>query len=138
MIGFKWNTHFIFLCNPQKSSVNVFLIQNNKKHCHKKSICVFLYLRRSKLFKVTAFAIFQTSKMILFEIHQRFKGRFLNELHVSFKKTCSVLLHLLDGLIQSKKQLNILTYHLLQGSSILLWLVIKGVWYNKNLLMKFL
>ena len=31
-----------------------------------------------------AFVTFQISIMILFEIHQRFKGHFLNELHVSF------------------------------------------------------
>ena len=38
-----------------------------------------------KLLKVAAFVIFPTSITVLFEIHQRFKGHFLNELRVSFK-----------------------------------------------------
>ena len=37
----KGNAQFIFLCNPQKSSVNVCLMNLIKKHCHKKSNCVF-------------------------------------------------------------------------------------------------
>ena len=37
------------------------------------------------MLKVAASVIFPTSVMILFEIHQRFKGHFLNELRVSFK-----------------------------------------------------
>ena len=32
----KGNAQFIFLCNAQKSSVDVFLMRNIKKHCHKK------------------------------------------------------------------------------------------------------
>ena len=38
---------------------------------------------RGKLLKVAVFLIFPTSIMVLLEIHQRFKGQFLNELHVS-------------------------------------------------------
>ena len=33
----KGNAQLIFLCNPQKSSVNVSLIKKIKKHCHKKT-----------------------------------------------------------------------------------------------------
>ena len=35
--------------------------------------------------KLAAFVIFATFITVLFEIHQRFKGHLLNELHVSFK-----------------------------------------------------
>ena len=38
----KGNEQFLFLCNPQKSTVNVCLMKIIKKHCHKKSNCVFL------------------------------------------------------------------------------------------------
>ena len=38
----KENAQFIFLCNPQKSSVNILLVRNFKKHFHKKSNCAFL------------------------------------------------------------------------------------------------
>ena len=38
-----------------------------------------------KLLKVAAFVKFPTSIMVLFEIHQRFKDHFLNELRVYFK-----------------------------------------------------
>ena len=38
---------------------------------------------------LAAFVIFQTFKMVFFEIHQRFKGHFLNEMPVSFKKLFS-------------------------------------------------
>ena len=61
-------------------------LENIKKHCHKKSNCVFLQLRSRNLLKAAAFVIFPTSIMILFEIHQRFKGHFLNELRVSFNE----------------------------------------------------
>ena len=39
---FKGNGQFIFLCNPQKSLVNVCLIKLLKKHYHQKSNYVFL------------------------------------------------------------------------------------------------
>ena len=40
IMEFKGNAQFIFLCNPQKSSVNVCLTNLIKKHCHKKvSVC---------------------------------------------------------------------------------------------------
>ena len=35
--------------------------------------------------KVAVFVIFPTSVMVLLEIHQRFKGHFLNESRISFK-----------------------------------------------------
>ena len=57
---------------------------NIKKHCHKKSMCIFI-ISVKKTFKVAAFAIFWSSIMVLFEIHKKFKGHFLNELCVSFK-----------------------------------------------------
>ena len=53
-------------------------MRNIKKHCHKKVIVRFYN------FGIT-FVIFSSSIMALFEIHQRFKGHFLNELRVSFK-----------------------------------------------------
>ena len=40
----KRNAQFLFLCNLQKLSVNVCLIKIIKKHRHKNSNCVFLYL----------------------------------------------------------------------------------------------
>ena len=45
-------------------------------------MCVFII--RRKLLKVAAVVIFPTSAMVLFEIHQRFKGHFLNEFCVSW------------------------------------------------------
>ena len=38
-----------------------------------------------KTFKSSSLCNISTSMMVLFEIHQRFKGHFLNELRVSFK-----------------------------------------------------
>ena len=70
-------------------SVTVLLYENFKKHCHKKSNCVFLQLSWRKLLKVAAFIIFPTSIMVLFEIHQRFKGHFLNKLHVPLRDVWS-------------------------------------------------
>ena len=66
----------MFLGNPQKSLVNVFLIKNVKKHCHKKVIVCFYNFRWRKFLKVTAYV---TSIMPLFEIYH-----FLKELRVSF------------------------------------------------------
>ena len=40
-----------------------------------------------KLLKVAAFVIFPASIMVSFEIHERFKGHFLNEIRVSFKSS---------------------------------------------------
>ena len=55
-----------------------------KKHCYKKVIAFFYNLGEEKV-KVAALVIFPISIMVLLEIHQRFKGHFLNELRVSFK-----------------------------------------------------
>ena len=44
-----------------------------------------------KLLKLGAFVILTTYIMVLFEIHQRFKGHFVNELRVSFKVLDSAL-----------------------------------------------
>ena len=62
----KGNAQFLFLCNPQKSTVNIlFLITLVKKS--------------------SSFCTFPVSKMVLLEIHERFKGHVLNQLRVSFK-----------------------------------------------------
>ena len=53
-------------------------------HYLKKSYC-FDNLDEENL-KLAAFVIFQTSQMAFFEIHQKFKGQFLHEFRVSFKK----------------------------------------------------
>ena len=50
-----------------------------------------------KLLKVAAFEIYPTSMMALFEIHQRFKGHFLNELRVSFKDATLIKLQIFYG-----------------------------------------
>ena len=74
------------MCNPQKSSVNVCLMKILKSTVAKKNVIVcFFNLCEEKFLKLAAFVIFLTSVMDLFEIHQRVKGYFLNELHVSFK-----------------------------------------------------
>ena len=52
----------------------------------KKEIVCF-YNLGEKLLKVAASVIFPTSIMVLFEIHERFKDHFLNELRISFKGT---------------------------------------------------
>ena len=58
----------------------------------KKVIVYFYNLGEKKLLKVAGFVIFPTSIMVLLEIHQRFKGHFLKELRVSFKKHTADLL----------------------------------------------
>ena len=82
--GLKGNAQFIFLRNPKKSSVNVYLMKILKA-LSQKNVIVFLKLKWRKLLKVAVSVIFPSSIMVLFEIHQRFKGHFLNELRVSFK-----------------------------------------------------
>ena len=77
---------FLFLCNPQKSLVNLCLMKIIKKLCHKKGNSVFLQQWWRKPLKVAAFETFPISIMVLFEIHQRFKGHFLKELCFSFKE----------------------------------------------------
>ena len=73
---FKGNAQFIFLCNLQKSLFNFCLIMILKSNVTKKVIMGFNNLGEEN---------FPTSIMVLFEIHQKFKGHFLNELCVSFK-----------------------------------------------------
>ena len=46
-------------------------------------------LRRRKLLKLAAFVIFPTSIMVLFEIHESFKGHICKELPVSFNDKVS-------------------------------------------------
>ena len=59
--------------------------ENFKKHNHKKKVILCFYNWGEENLKLAAFVILPTSMMLLFEIHQRFKGHFLNGLHVSFK-----------------------------------------------------
>ena len=82
---FKRNAQFIFLCNPTKYSVNVCLMKILKSTVTKKVILCFNNLGEENAAKVAVFVIFPISIMVLFEIHQRSKGHFLNELRVSFK-----------------------------------------------------
>ena len=85
VIYLKRNAQFLFLCNPQKSSVNVYLMKIIKKHCTKKKwFCVFITLVK-KIFKSSSFCNISNFHNDLFEIHQEFKGHFLNKLRVSFK-----------------------------------------------------
>ena len=85
----KGKAQFIFLCNPQNSSVNVCLIKKIKKHCHKKVIvCLNNFWKN-----IAAFVIFPTSIMVLFEIHQWFKVHFLNEFRDSFKEIKTLQLY---------------------------------------------
>ena len=54
------------------------------KNTGTKKVIMYLYnLGEENFLEVAAFVIFPTSIMVLFEIHQRFKGHFLNELRVS-------------------------------------------------------
>ena len=62
----------------------------SKSTVRRKIHCVYLSFTWRKLLKVEAFVIFPASIMVLFEIHQRFKGHILNELRVSFKKVFSL------------------------------------------------
>ena len=50
----------------------------------------FYNIRLRKILKVAAFVIFPTSKIVLLEIHLRFKGHFLNEMRLSFKVEAEV------------------------------------------------
>ena len=56
----------------------------------KKVIMCFYNIRLRKILKVAAFIIFPTSKIVLLEIHLRFKGHFLNEMRLSFKVEAEV------------------------------------------------
>ena len=56
-----------------------------KSTATEKVIVCFYNLGEENFLNVAAFVIFPTSIMILFEIYQRFKGHFLNELRISFK-----------------------------------------------------
>ena len=70
----RGNAQFIFLFNPKKSSVNVCLMKILKSTVTKNVVvCIYNFCNISNFLNG------------LFEIHQRFKGQFLNELRVSFK-----------------------------------------------------
>ena len=79
---FKGNAQFIFLCNPQKSSVNVWIMKISKSTVRKKKLFLFIsYVK--KTFKSSRFyniSNFHNG----FVWNPRFKGHFLNELRVSF------------------------------------------------------
>ena len=74
-----------FCVSPRNHRLMFVLWKQLKKVCHKKSNCVFINLVKRKILKVAAFVTFAISIMALFEIYQRFKGHFLNDLCVSFK-----------------------------------------------------
>ena len=57
-----------------------------------KVIVCFNNLGEKKVLKVAAFLIFPTPIMVLFDIYQRFKGHFLNELRTSFNCAVSFVL----------------------------------------------
>ena len=54
-----------------------------KNHRLKKNVC-FYNIGEEIFLKVAPFVTFPISVMVLLQIHQRFKGHFLNEGHVSF------------------------------------------------------
>ena len=71
-----------------------------------------LQLRSGKLLKVAVVGIFSTSKIVLFEIHQTFKGHFLNELSISFKNLSKGLYRLFSrDRIDWKRKLRIRLNH---------------------------
>ena len=76
---FKGNAEFIFLCNLQKSSVNVCLMEILKSTVTKKVIVELYNLVEENFLNAATFVVFPTSIMVWFEIHQRFKGHFLNK-----------------------------------------------------------
>ena len=57
-----------------------------KSSVTKKVIVCFYNLGEENFLKVAAFVIFRTLVMVLFEIHQRVKGHFLNKLLVSLRE----------------------------------------------------
>ena len=79
-----------YFCVTPKNNQLTFSHKKYWKALSQESNCVFFNLGEKKILKVAAFTIFTTSIMALLEIHQRFKGQFLNELRISF-----------DGLKQS-------------------------------------
>ena len=70
--GLKGNAQFILLYNPQKSSINVCLMEILKSTVTKKVIVGFYNLGEENFLNVATFVVFPTSIMVLFEIHQRF------------------------------------------------------------------
>ena len=89
----------MFLCN-QKLSPYVSLMKILKSTVTKKIILCFYNLSEKKILKVAPLVIFPTCIKVLFKIHQRFKGHFLNELRVSFKPNLKMLgLHLYSLLL---------------------------------------
>ena len=60
--------------------------ENIKKYCHRKSNCMFLQLRRRKLFKSSSFCNISNFNNGFVWNPSNFKGQFLNELRVSFKQ----------------------------------------------------
>ena len=51
----NWNVQFIFLCNPQKSSVNICFKKILKSTANKKVIVYFYNLFEENLLKIAAF-----------------------------------------------------------------------------------
>ena len=92
--NYKGKAHFIFLCDPQKSSrssANVCLMKKLKSTVIKKVIVCFCHFCEENFGKFQLlYIIFPTFNMVLFEIHQRFKRQLLNKLRVSSKKSVKV------------------------------------------------
>ena len=80
----KGNAQFIFLCNSQNHRLMFFSWKMLKSTVTKKVIVCGENFRWRKFLKLATYVILPTSIMPLFEICQRFKGHFLNELRVSF------------------------------------------------------
>ena len=90
--NFKGKVQFIFLCNPQQAFANVCLMKKLKSTVTKKVIVCFYNFCEENFWKwQLLYIIFPTSMMVLFEIHQRFKGHLLSKLRVSCKKSVKSL-----------------------------------------------
>ena len=74
-----------FCLTPKNHRLMLVSWKKLKSTVTKKKVIVFLKLWWRKLLKVAAFVTFPLSIMVFFEIHQRFKGHFLNKLRISFK-----------------------------------------------------
>ena len=88
--NFKGKTQFIFLRNPPKYSANVCLMKKFNSTVTKKVVVYFITFVK-ETFENSRYIIIPTSMMVLFEIHQRFKGHLLNKLCVSSKKSVKSL-----------------------------------------------
>ena len=86
MQSLKETRNSYFCVTPKNHRLMFFSWKMLKSTVTKKVIVCFYNFRWRKFLKVAAYVIFPTSIMPLFEIYQRFKGYFFNELRVSFNK----------------------------------------------------